>query len=131
MTVLVDTSALLAVFDPREEPHTRCVDELDRLREASAIVSTNYVVAEALAVVHRRYPLGHSRRFAEQLLAPIDVRFVDGRLHELGLASFLAANRRGDSFVDHVSFALMRDRGITTAFTLDQDFAREGFEVVP
>ncbi len=35
------------------------------------------------------------------------------------------------SFADCTSFVLMRRLGITRAATLDADFAREGFEVLP
>jgi len=35
------------------------------------------------------------------------------------------------SFVDQVSFVVMRDAGIATAFAFDRDFHRAGFEVVP
>jgi predicted nucleic acid-binding protein len=38
-------------------------------------------------------------------------------------------SRSGASFVDHVSFVLMRARGVTTAFAFDEDFARQGFNV--
>jgi len=130
LTILADTSALIAVFDSTDPHHERCVDRFIRMRDTDPIVTTNYVVVECLSLIHRRYPLGSVRMF-QDLLAPITVEFVDGRVHELGLSSFLAADRRGDSFVDHVSFAFMRDRGVRRAFTLDRDFAREGFDVVP
>jgi len=31
------------------------------------------------------------------------------------------------SFIDCTSFALMRERGITTAFSFDEHFTRQGF----
>jgi predicted nucleic acid-binding protein len=49
-------------------------------------------------------------------------------LHDAALSSYLDS-RSGASFVDHVSFVLMRARGVTTAFAFDEDFARQGFNV--
>ena len=45
--------------------------------------------------------------------------------------ALLAAGRRTVSLVDWVSFLVMRRHGVRRAFTFDQDFAVEGFEVLP
>lgn len=36
-----------------------------------------------------------------------------------------------DTFVDRVSFELVRSARLDRAFAFDQDFAREGIELVP
>lgn len=41
------------------------------------------------------------------------------------------AGSRGLSLVDCTSFEVMRRTGTIRAFTLDADFARHGFEVLP
>ena len=43
---------------------------------------------------------------------------------------YLAALRRRLSFVDWVSFVLMREAGLEQAFAFDRDFAAEGFRLV-
>ncbi len=43
----------------------------------------------------------------------------------------MAAARSGVSFVDRVSFELMRRERIDAAFAFDRDFVREGFRRVP
>jgi predicted nucleic acid-binding protein len=43
----------------------------------------------------------------------------------------MVAGRQAASFVDRVSFELMRRDRIETAFAFDRDFAREGFRRVP
>ncbi len=60
----------------------------------------------------------------------IEVRRVDSDLHALGVAALLASPA-APSLVDQVSFALMRERGIDTAFAFDADLARAGFAVLP
>lgn len=45
------------------------------------------------------------------------------------MTEFLVTQRRAPSLVDFVSFEVMRERGITTAFAFDDDFRRQGFEL--
>lgn len=47
------------------------------------------------------------------------------------MVALLAPNRREVSLVDCVSFAIMRQRAMTRAFTLDAHFAEQGFECAP
>jgi predicted nucleic acid-binding protein len=49
--------------------------------------------------------------------------------HGEAIRALGARRRRRVSFVDLVSFAVMRTRGIRTAFAFDDDFEREGFEI--
>jgi predicted nucleic acid-binding protein len=93
------------------------------------LVTSNYVVVETTALVHRR--LGHeaARELHTHLLRPIDIAWVDQETHELAVSAFLAAPQI--SLVDRVTFELMRRLRIGTAFAFDRDFAREGFDLVP
>lgn len=61
----------------------------------------------------------------------LDFVWVDAELHEAAVTRHLRELRRRSSLVDHVSFELMRRRGLRTALALDVDFAREGFELTP
>ena len=49
---------------------------------------------------------------------------------EIEDAGYLDSLRTTVSLVDHVSFILMRDRQMRTAFAFDRDFADQGFEVL-
>jgi predicted nucleic acid-binding protein len=53
------------------------------------------------------------------------------RAIRVGLEFLRARPDRRISLVDALSFATMRSLGITTAFTLDSDFAAEGFALLP
>jgi len=57
----------------------------------------------------------------------LQVRWVDSTIHNAAMAILLAAARRKLSFVDCVSFELMRMEGITAAFTFDRHFKEQGF----
>jgi len=71
------------------------------------------------------------RTLVDDFLPICDVRFIGPELHTRATSAFLATSGRRPSFVDRVSFELMREERIPRAFAFDQDFPREGFSTVP
>ncbi|MHB8632170.1 MAG: VapC toxin family PIN domain ribonuclease, partial [Candidatus Limnocylindria bacterium] len=57
--------------------------------------------------------------------------WIDDVRHAAGVAALLAALPSPVSLVDHVSFNLMRELGLTDAFAFDDDFRRAGFRTLP
>lgn len=132
MTVLVDTSAFLAILDRSDGERDRALATLgDLSRSGVELVTHQYVVVETIALAQRRLGLGAVRRFVDDLLPVADVVWVDQSIHAEALEALLASGSRSVSLVDRVSFLVMRRRGIGTAFAFDDDFAREGFRTVP
>lgn len=60
----------------------------------------------------------------------MEMVWVDEQRHRRGLAALLA-DPRGVSLADWISFDLMRERQIDTAFAFDGDFEGQGFRVIP
>ncbi len=132
MRVFVDTSAFFAVLDADDENHgaARQIWE-DLLTQEVVLVCSNYVLVETLALVQRRLGIPAVRVFQEDIIPVLNVEWVDESLHQVGIASVLAAARRGLSLVDCVSFEIMRRLGIKTAFVFDHHFEEQGFECLP
>ena len=132
-TTLVDTSAFITLLDdadPRFGDAFRWLDDVVT-DPTESLVTHNYVVVETIAVIQRRLGVAAVRAFVDHLLPMCAVRFVDESLHQRATAAYLAGLDRQVSFVDRVSFELMRDERIARAFAFDPDFSREGFETVP
>lgn len=129
MSVFVDTSALYALLDEGDEHHAEASDALRRL-VGTELVSHAFVVVEACALVGRRLPWPASERLIDGLLPIIDVRSVDDDLFRGVMEGYRRSASARISFVDHASFALMRSLGIARVFAYDDDFAREGFELI-
>jgi predicted nucleic acid-binding protein len=89
---------------------------------------SNYVVVEACALLQRRIGLKAVRTFREDVLPLLIVTWVTERQHEIGLASLVRSERRALSLVDCISFEVMRDAGLRTAFAFDRHFVEEGFD---
>jgi uncharacterized protein len=128
LATLVDTSALFALLSADDENHHAAVEFVTQLAQ-ERLVTSNYVVTEATALVQRRLGSDAARELHTALLRPIDVAWVDRETHDLAVAAFLAAPQV--SLVDRVSFELMSRLRIRTAFAFDRDFAAHGFDVRP
>lgn len=128
--VFVDASAWIALNDRGDQHHQAAVAIYYRLlQERCFLVTTNLVVAEAQIIIRRKGGFDPAIRFLESvrqthrlqmIYADPDIELVAGRIlrqfrdHELSLA-------------DAVSFAVMRQREITDAFTFDRHFQMAGF----
>jgi predicted nucleic acid-binding protein len=133
VTTFVDTSAFYAVLtneDAANERAARWLDDASK-RGDERLVTHSYVVVESIALIHRRLGNALVRTFIGDLLPVCEVRFVDETLHERAIVAYLAGLSRRSTFVDRVSFELMRSERIVRAFSFGGDFAREGFETVP
>ncbi len=84
-------------------------------------------MVETVALTQNRLGTVALRRLCSDLLGVVELSWVDRELHQAALAALLASSARSVSFVDYVSFAFMRERGIDEAFAFDQHFARQGF----
>lgn len=127
----VDTSALLAFLDRDASQHDAVVAALSRVLTDRSGVTHNYVLVETEALCHRRLGSPIARRLLVDVVPAIEVIWVDAGLHEVAVSTHLRKLRRRSSLVDHVSFELMRRLNVGSAVALDNDFAREGFELLP
>lgn len=127
----VDTSALYAFLDRDGDRYEEVVAAMTPLLAERRGVTHNYVVVEAEALVKRRLGGAVARGLMQDLLPLIEVAWVTPELHARAVESHLADLRRRTSLVDHVSFEMMRERGIGEALALDRHFREAGFVVRP
>jgi predicted nucleic acid-binding protein len=133
VTTFVDTSAFITLLDDSDERSGVASTWLHEVATDGdePLLTHSYVVVESIAVIQRRLGPRAIQAFVDHLLPVCEIRFVDRELHERAIVAYLAGLRRGPSFVDRVSFELMRSERIDRAFAFDRDFVREGFETVP
>jgi predicted nucleic acid-binding protein len=133
--VLVDTGAWLAAFHGRDQYHDAAAGELRRLRtERVQLLVTDLILAELhLHLVHGLGPrraAGHLGTLKSDPL--IEEAFADRELQDAAMSDWI--RRYADhpfTFTDAASFALMKARGIRTAFTFDRHFRIAGFRTIP
>lgn len=134
MRVLVDTSALLALANERDQWHARAV-RIARANAASGIryLSTTLVLAEFHArVLYARGPADAHRATSALLHDPAhDWRAVDDAFASDATDRWIA--RYADhafSLTDAASFELMRRERVKQAFAFDRHFEAAGFTLL-
>ena len=129
--IFVDTSAIYAWTDAADARHAVAAAALGELLErAEPLVSHNYVLVEALALVHHRLGRAASAALDDDFRA-LRVEWVDAALHEEAIDDWKRRSGRAIRLVDQVSFVLMRRLQLDTAFAFNRDFEDEGFALFP
>lgn len=132
--LFVDTSAWFALANRRKGEHANVEPAFrDRLFRGVRIVTTNLVVAETHALLLHRTSYRAALTFVtEVVVAPTLVVSSTPELEERARRDWLVRySDQSFSFTDAVSFAVMRERKIREALTLDHHFATAGFQMVP
>ena len=129
--VFVDTSALYALLVENDGNHRAARTAAPALRDSGAgLVTSSFVVLETVALLQARVGVAAVRIFYRDVLPILDVVWVGEELLHRAMAALLASSHRGVSLTDWSSFVLMREHGIAHAFAFDEDFTRQGFELV-
>jgi predicted nucleic acid-binding protein len=132
MTIFVDTAALYAILDADDDNHELATEMwLALAHDQAALLCSNYVLVETFALVKHRLGIAAVRALQENILPVLSIQWVDESTHRAGVSALLTARRVQLSLVDCVSFELMRQFGIQTAFTFDHHFEEQGFVRIP
>lgn len=118
----------------RDSRRDAAVQEYRRLAsQAVLFVTTNLVVAESYALIHRFGGHGAAVRFLQALRRSNRLRLMysDADLEAEAEALLVQFADQEFSYVDAVSFVSMRRRGITEAFAFDHHYLVAGFATVP
>jgi hypothetical protein len=129
--LFVDTSAWFAHVNRSDPDHASVRDVLRRFE--GRLVTTNFVFDEIVTLIAARS--GHAPA------ATVGRLLLDGKVADLVRVTatdereawtlFVDRPDKSYSYTDCTSFTVMRRLGVHRAATLDEDFAREGFDTVP
>ena len=127
----VDTSAWYPLVVAKHPDHAQLGSALRGLiRNHRRLVTTNLVVAETHALLLRRVGRAPALTFLQTVGESPNIVVRSSReLEAAAERDWLARYDDQDfSFADAVSFAVMAERGIREALTLDHHFAVAGFQ---
>lgn len=125
--IFVDTSFVIALINEKDQYHDQA-HALSYKFENSALITTDAVLLEignALAKDFREEAAKVIRVL--RTARKVEVRGIDGKLFEDGLAAYEKYADKTWGLVDCLSFVLMRKEGIREALTFDGDFEQAGF----
>lgn len=130
--VLLDTSGFFALMDTRDPAHPKARKWLESQRGRARPVTTEWIVGETCTLlVARKRPhlVAHFLDYLERSSALLVLNPDEGLL---GAAKQLIRRQaeQGYSFVDCLSFCVMKERRISQALTTDKHFGKAGFSVL-
>lgn len=131
--IFADTSGLYALVDRKDAHHPAARSVVERvLRAGQRLVSTDYVLAEAVNLANARA----GSRIAIRVLdlieqsAGIRIEWVGTPRFDLTKAFFRKHADHEYSFTDCTSFVVMRELKLSQALTTDKHFSQAGFEAL-
>jgi len=125
--IFLDTSAVYAMADQADPNHASALEKFNQaLSSGEPICLHNYVLVESAALLQARLGLRVALQFLKEVKA-FQIEWVDHHLHEKALQELERIGKRGVSFVDCMSFLVMREKGIKRVLAFDPDFADQGF----
>ena len=133
--MFVDTSAWASLFAPVDPDHSRFVEIVkDFRRNSGVVVTTNYIVAELMALLTSPYRVPRPPQIEilnAILSAPwVEVIHIDPATEARSRELFSARPDKMWSLVDCTSFVVMQDKGIQSALLSDRHFEEAGFQRV-
>jgi predicted nucleic acid-binding protein len=131
MKCFVDTGAFAALYDKRDGFHGQAKAVWASLRAQRAVLYTSRdVIGETVILLRRRANHAVAVTCGNDLWnSPVlDVQRGDPRQDREAWRLFAKHADKELSFVDCLSFVLMRGLGLRHAFTFDGNFAQLGFE---
>ncbi len=131
-TIFIDTSAIYALISTKDNDHEQAVLMWDVLAiSESRLITNNYILLESFALTQHRLGLDSVRNLQNYIVPILEVIWIDGKHHQSAMNRLLQSNRRNLSLVDCSAFETMDRLGISIAFTFDEHFSAEGFQIIP
>ncbi len=129
-SVLLDTNGWIPLLNSSEQLHGQAIDIWQDLGQRGyRITLTDWVIAETgngLARLPNKYRFAESvERFWQS--SAVDIVTIDRPLIAQALDLYRAYPDKSWGIVDCASYVMMRQRGITEAFTSDKHFEQAGF----
>ena len=127
----IDTGAFLGRYLANDQHHKAALPLWEKIRIArEGCVTSNFVLDETFTLLARRasYPFAAEKARIIYAADSLEILRPDLRTELVALDLFEKYADQEISFTDCVSFVLMREADIQTAFSFDSHFERAGFK---
>lgn len=140
MKLFIDTWGLLALGDKKDTYHHQVLNLYKHYKDKEArMITTDYVLDEAITLVFLRTQFHEAVTFIDELLMACKQKYIE--LETISWGRFLRAwelrqkfrDKPRLSFTDLTSFAVMKELNIFQVLTGDMHFEQVGmdFEILP
>ena len=131
--IFVDTSAWVAVADSNESHHAEAAETYARLLKSQVtFVTTILVIAETQVWLRRRMGVEAALSFLKNVndSSHIEIVYPNARLETEAKRILRQYADQDFSLTDAISFAWMKDVGLSDVFTYDKHFATAGYNII-
>jgi len=128
--VFLDTGYLLALELANDINHRAALQHWQRVTQAlPPLITTSYIFDETVTFFNSRGFHSKAVQVGNNLLRSpsVELIHVDKTIFHEGWSYFRQHQDKEYSLTDCISFVVMRQRGITTAYAFDHHFAQAGF----
>lgn len=131
--IFLDSSALVAMADRRDPDHAAVTSFIQAIKDQTSLISTDYVLDEAVTVVKRRYGYQSAVRLGRRLRASDFCRYhvLTPEDEAATWAIFEKYDDKAWSYTDCSCLAVMQRLNITEVLSLDSHFRQIGVQVWP
>ena len=130
--VYFDTSGFFALIDEHDRMHQEAVEWMHAHAGHARPVTTEWVIGETCTLLvarKRQHVIPAFLDYVEHSRALLSIN-PDDTLLRAAKAMIRRQANQGYSFVDCISFCVMKERRVKEAFTTDTHFHKVGFSVV-
>ena len=129
----IDTSAFIAIADASEQNHTLMLETLSLLPRALKLITTNFVLDETITRIRSLLGVEIAYDFAQKFLQLPQYQMItiETKIIRKALELMKKYKDKTFSFTDCTSFIVMENLKLKQAITLDNDFKKAGFEMIP
>ncbi|PIP38311.1 MAG: VapC toxin family PIN domain ribonuclease [Desulfobacterales bacterium CG23_combo_of_CG06-09_8_20_14_all_51_8] len=130
MNIFADTSGFFALLVKNDDMHVRARKNFSYFAENNVqLVTSSFVLVETTALLQHRIGLSPVNDFNSKILPLLEIVWVDEKWYAKAVQRLVARSNRDVSLVDALSFEIMEDFQIETAFAFDKHFEENGFRI--
>ena len=131
--IFADSSGLVALGYADDQYHHEAVELASEIKKQRLeVVISDHILAETVTIIRKRAGFEYALRLGNELFnSKITTLIIaNEKILNNAWAIFSKYSDKDFSFVDCISFAIMEQSGIDTAFTFDSHFKQIGFKVL-
>ena len=130
MKIFADTSGFFALLVKNDYMHVRARKNFTYFAENNVkLVTSSFVLVETTALLQNRIGLPPVNDFNAKISPLLEIVWIDEKWYVKAIQRIVALNNRRVSLVDVLSFEIMEDLQIETAFAFDNHFEKNGFRI--
>ena len=128
MNIFADTSGFFALLVKNDYMHVRARNSFNYFAENNVqLVTSSFVLVETVALLQNRIGFSPVNDFNAKIFPLLEIVWVDEKWYAKAVQRLVALNHRRISLVDALSFEIMENLQIETAFAFDDHFEENGF----